>query len=176
MEKIQSTTVTMKMGYCLIASPFKSNASYLNSNLDYKPPDHKSVTLFGTLAGAARNSTWELKLSVPVDNSGAGGFNYTLKVANVFDDIIIFNKLYIILVEQLFSTYKNHALCNTEFHTFWTQATHELKDLKNDDRTYKSNAFHRICNTFLTRLPSLDALLLLATVFSITCLVERKNQ
>ena len=51
MKKIKSTILTMKIGYHLIESPFKYHVSYLNNNLDYKPPDHKLVTLFGTLAG-----------------------------------------------------------------------------------------------------------------------------
>ncbi len=59
-------------------------------------------------------STWETKLFIPYDNGGAGGFDYTLKVANVFDDIIINNNLYNFSVEQLFSTYQNHVLCNAD--------------------------------------------------------------
>ncbi len=43
MEKIQSTTLTMKIGYCLIKAPFNNDISYLNGNLDYTPPNHKLV-------------------------------------------------------------------------------------------------------------------------------------
>ncbi len=163
----------MNISYCLINSPFKNNIIYLNGNLDYKPPNHKSVTLFGTLTGAASKSTWELKCSVPVNGSRARGFDYTLKVANIFDNIVINNKLYIISIEPL--TYKNHVLCNTNYRTYWTQATNELQDLKNENGTYKLDAFHRIRNTFIVKLLLPDAQLLLATVFSITCIVEERN-
>ncbi len=33
----------MKIGYHLIDSPFKYHISYLDNNLDYKPPDHHSL-------------------------------------------------------------------------------------------------------------------------------------
>ncbi len=79
MEKIQSTISTMKTGYYL----FNYHISYLTDNLDYKPPGHKSVTLFGTLVGATSRTPQEIKLSIPIDDSVAGGFDYTLKVANV---------------------------------------------------------------------------------------------
>ncbi len=86
--------------YHHIDSHFKYHLCYLNGNCDYNPPDHKSVALFGTLARAASKSTRELKVSVPIDHGGASGFTYTLKVANVFDDIVINNEFYIILVEN----------------------------------------------------------------------------
>ncbi len=140
----------MNISYRLINSPFKYNVSYLNGNLDYKPPNHKSVTLFGTLTGAASKSTWELKCSVPVNGSRARGFDYTLKVANIFDNIVINNKLYIISIEPL--TYKNHVLCNTNYRTYWTQATNELQDLNNDDGTYKPDALYKTCNAFLNKI------------------------
>ncbi len=38
-RKIQYTTVTMKIGYFLIESPFKYHVSYLNGNLDGNVPD-----------------------------------------------------------------------------------------------------------------------------------------
>ncbi len=94
----------MKISYCLIDLPFKYNVSYLNGNLDYNPPDNKLITLFDTLAQAASKSTWELRLSFPINDGGTCGFNYTLKVANIFDNIVINNKLYIISVKQLCST------------------------------------------------------------------------
>ncbi len=47
--------------YSLINSPFKYHVSYLNGNLNYTPPDHKSVNLFGTLVEAASKSTHEIE-------------------------------------------------------------------------------------------------------------------
>ncbi len=43
---IQFTTLTMKIGHCLIDFPFKYNVIYLNDTLDHKLSEHKSVTLF----------------------------------------------------------------------------------------------------------------------------------
>ena len=91
-KKIQSTTLTMKISYRLIDSPFKYNVSYLNDNLDYTPLSHTAITIYGTLAAAANRTTREtrqINLSVPVDDGGAGGFDYTLEVANMFDDIVL---------------------------------------------------------------------------------------
>ncbi len=70
MEKIQSTTVTTKIGYHLIKSPFKYHINYHNSIVDNIHPNCKLISLFGTLARAASKSPWEIKLSVPIDNGG----------------------------------------------------------------------------------------------------------
>ncbi len=37
---------TMKIGYCLIKSPFTYHLSYLNDSLNFKIPDDKSVTFY----------------------------------------------------------------------------------------------------------------------------------
>ncbi len=92
MEKIQSTILTMKIGYHLIDSPFKHHLSYLNYNLDYIPPEHKSITLFGTLIAATSKTPNYIKLSIPVNNGKKGGFNYILEVANVFDNVVTNSK------------------------------------------------------------------------------------
>ncbi len=83
----------MKIRYHYIKPHFNYNIGYLNGNLDYTSPDHKLVILFGTVARAASRSTHEIKLSIPVNNGGARGFDYTLKVANKFDDIFVNNNL-----------------------------------------------------------------------------------
>ena len=51
----------------------------------------------------------------------------------------------------------------------------ETTDVRNDDGTYKSDAFKKFATPFSIMLPLLDALLLLAIVFYITCIVARKN-
>ncbi len=55
------------------------------------PPDHKSVNLFDTLTKAASTSPCKIKSSIPVDYGGAGGFDYTLAVSNMFDNVVINN-------------------------------------------------------------------------------------
>ncbi len=141
----------MKIGYDLINSPFVYNVSYLNGNLNCEPPGHKSITLFGTLSGVASKSTWEIKLSVPVDDSEASGFDNTFKVAKGFDDIIFINNLYIISIEQLCSTYQNYVLKDADYHTFWSQAMEETTNIKNDNETYKPDALQQICNAFFNK-------------------------
>ncbi len=49
----------------------------------------KIVNLFGTVARVTSKSTFKIKLSIPVNDSGAGGFDYTLQVANKFDNTLI---------------------------------------------------------------------------------------
>ncbi len=83
----------MDTTWSLIKSFFQYNVSYLNDNQEYNPPNHKFVHFFGTVARAASKSTYKIKLSILVDDSGAGGFDYTLQVANKFDDIVISNIL-----------------------------------------------------------------------------------
>ncbi len=84
----------MRIIYHLITYLFQYGNSNLNDNLSYTPPDHKSVNLFRTVTGTASKSTCEIKLSVPVNYSGAGGFDYTLQVANKFNNMVINNNLY----------------------------------------------------------------------------------
>ncbi len=104
------------------------------------PLDHKLVNLFGILVGAEDKSTWKIKLFVPVDD---GGIDCTPKVANVFDNIVINNKLYIFSIEQLCSTYQNHNAC-----TFWIRAMKETQDFKNDNGTYKPDTFQKLKHFF----------------------------
>ncbi len=75
----------MKIGYRLLDSPFKYHLSYLNDNLYYIPPNHATISLFGTLINQTSKTPPDIKLPIPVDNGEKGGFDFTLKVANVFD-------------------------------------------------------------------------------------------
>ncbi len=95
----------------------------------------------------------------PHDNSGARGFDYTLNVANKFDNIVINNNLYNISVYQLRSTYQNHVLHNVTYKEFWANAMTDTKDIKNDDGTYKPNAFRKIATPFSSTWLPMDALL-----------------
>ncbi len=97
MEKIQSTISTMKIGYHLIDCPFKYHLSYLNDNLDYSPPDHISITLF--CLSYKQDLPWYQTFIHHL--GGQGGFDYTLKVANVFDNVITNNNTATFTVEQL---------------------------------------------------------------------------
>ncbi len=138
----------MKIGYFLIDSPFKYHLSYLNDNLEYKAPSYKSITLFGTLVrGTIRtpsDNPLDINLSIPIDKSGTGGFNYTLKVTTVFDNVVTSNKTSAFSVEQIIHTYQTQVLQNFDFQSYWNHATEETQDIKNDDGTYKPNAFHKV--------------------------------
>ncbi len=121
MEKVHSIILTMNIGYHLIDSPFKYHVSHLNGNLNYTPSNHKLVNLFGTLTGAASKSINEIKLSVPIDDGGARGFDYTLEAASDFDNTFVNYNLYNFLVEQVCSAYQKHVLHNADYQNFWTQ-------------------------------------------------------
>ncbi len=84
----------MKIVYYFIPCPSHYGVSYVNDNLNYAPPDHKLVNLFGNFTGAVSKSTCEITLSIPVNDGGAGGFDYTLQVANMFDNMVTDNNLY----------------------------------------------------------------------------------
>lgn len=92
----------------------------------------------------------EINFSVPVKDSGAGGFNFSLEVANMFNDIVLDNNLYNFAVKQLCNTYQSHVLQYTTYQTYWNQAITEFKYFKNDDGKYKDGAFQKNCNTFFS--------------------------
>ncbi len=144
----------MKIGYCLISSPFQYGVSFPNDNLNYFPPDHKLVNLCGTVTWAASNSTCKMKLPIPIEDSLAGGFDYTLQVTNKFDDMAINNNLYNFSFEQLCSTYQNHVFCNDTCKLFWSPAITKTTNLKNYNGMYKPNASQKVCNTFFNYVAS----------------------
>ncbi len=121
MEKIQSIVLTMKIGYRFIDSPFNYHLSYLNDNLNYKPPNHKPIIIYGTLTGAASKIPSEINVSIPVDGSGTGdaSFDSSLKVANVFDNKVTNNKQHILTDKTLIVTYQSHVLNNANYSTYW---------------------------------------------------------
>ncbi len=131
MEKIQSTVLTMKIGYCLIDSPFQYHLSYLNDNLNYKPPNHKPISNYGTGVWAMSKNPCEIKLSIPVNDGGAGDacFDCALKVVNVFDNIVTNNKQHVLTDKTLIVTYQNHVLNNANYSTYWEYALNNNKDL-----------------------------------------------
>ncbi len=88
----------MKIGYRLINSPFKYHLSYLNDNLNYNPPSHKSISIYGTVVGAMSKTPCEFKTSIPVDDGGAGeaSFNFSFKVTNAFDTIVTSNNQHVL--------------------------------------------------------------------------------
>ncbi len=112
MKKIQSTILTIKIGYCLIDSPFKYHLCYLSDNLYYKPPKHKPISIYGTVVGATSKTPCEIKISIPINDGGAGdaSFDFTLEVANVFDNIVTNNKQHVLTDKTLIVTYQNHVL------------------------------------------------------------------
>ncbi len=131
MEKIQSTMSTMstlKIGYRLIDSPVKYNITYLNDSLKYQAPSDKSAKLFVVVKGKKGPS--EIKLTISVDNSGAGNacFNYALKVATTFDNIVINNPQYTLTDDTLITNYQNHVLNNSNYKIYWFEA---IKDNSN---------------------------------------------
>ncbi len=96
----------------------------------------------------------DIKLYIPINNSGKGGFDYTLKVANVFDNVVTNNKISTFAMEQLDHTYHNQVLHYADFQTYWPHAIKETAYIKNDDGTYKSDAFLKIQNTFFNYVAS----------------------
>ncbi len=91
----------MKIVYCHIDSPFKYHLSCLNDNLDYKPPEYESVKVFGTLLVRATSRTpCDINFSFPIDDGGKGGFDYTLKVPTVFNNVITNNNTSTFTMEQ----------------------------------------------------------------------------
>ncbi len=111
----------MKIGYHFINSPFKYHLSYLNDNLNYNPPNHNSISIYGTVIGASSKTPCEFKTSIHVDSGGAGeaSFDFTLEVANAFDNIVTNNNRHVSTDETLISTYQNHILNNTNYSTYW---------------------------------------------------------
>ncbi len=103
----------------------------------------------------------EFKTSIPADDGGAGdkSFDFALEVANVFDDIVTYINQHVLTDKTLITTYQNHVLNNANYSTYWEYALSNNEDLK---------------NSLIILLP-LDALLLQATVFSITCIMARKK-
>ncbi len=78
-------------------------------------------------------------------------------------------------MEQLIHTYYNQVLQNADCCIYSSHASEETKDIKNDDGTYKSDAFKKFATPFLNMLPPPYNPLLLATAFSIICVVAGKN-
>ncbi len=98
----------------------------------------------------------EIKLSIPINDSGAGdtSFNFALKVANGFDNIITNNNQHILTDKTLIVTYQNHVLNNANYSTYWEYALNNNKDIKNANGTYQTNDFHKICNSFFNYVAS----------------------
>ncbi len=144
----------MKISYCLLNFPFKYHLSYLNDNLYYKTPNHKTITLFGTLINHTSKTLRDTKLPILVGNGGKGGFDYTLEVANVFDNVVTNNANATFTQDQLIHTYHNQVLQNADFCLYWSCEINETPNIKNDDGLYKSDAFHKICNTFFNHVAS----------------------
>ncbi len=93
----------MKIGYRLIDSPFKYHISYLIDSLNYKIPAHKSISFHGIVVGSTKKNPIEIYITIPVNDSGAGEacFNFALKVANSFDNIITNNPQYVFTDDTL---------------------------------------------------------------------------
>ncbi len=62
----------------------------------------------------------KINSSIPNNDSGARGIDYTLQVANKFDDMVI--------IEQLCLTYQNHVLDNNAYKPFWSLVIVEIKN------------------------------------------------
>ncbi len=101
----------MKTGYCLIDCPFKYHLSYLTDNLNYKPPNHKPISIYGTVVRATSKTPHEIKISIPLNDGGAGdaSFDFALEVANVFDNIVANSNQHILTEKTSIITYQNHV-------------------------------------------------------------------
>ncbi len=82
-----------------------------------------------------------------MDDGGTGvaSFDFTLKVANVFD-IITNNNQHGINDKTLIVTYQNHVLNSANYKTYWVYALNDNQDLKIVYETYQTNAFHKTQN------------------------------
>ncbi len=100
----------MKIGYRLIDSPFKYHFSYLNDDLNYKPPPHISISIYGSVVGATTKTPCEIKTFIPITDGGTGeaSFNFAFKAANVFDKIVTNSNQYILSDKTLIATYQTH--------------------------------------------------------------------
>ncbi len=109
-----STMSTLKIGYCLIESPFKYNLTYLNDSLKYQLPTDKSINFYGVVKG--KKGPCEIKLTILIDDSGEGdaSFDYALKVATAFDNIVTNNPQYSLTDDTLITNYQNHVLNNVD--------------------------------------------------------------
>ncbi len=113
MEKIQSTILTMKIGYCIINSLFKYHLSCLNDNLNYKPPNHKPIRFIGLLLEQGARPTMILKypsLSMMVVLE-MQGLILPSKLP-MFHNIVTNSNQHVLTDNTLIVTYQNHGLNN----------------------------------------------------------------
>ncbi len=141
----------MKIGYCLINSPFKYPLSYLNDILNYKTPSHKSIIFYGIVVVSTKKNPSEINITIPVDDGLAGKacFNFALEVANAFDNMFTNNPQYIFTDDALITNYQNHNLKNADYSTNWDYAVNNNKNLIIEDGTYQPCSFLKICNSFI---------------------------
>ncbi len=146
----------MKIGYCLIKSPFKYRVSYLNDSLKYQTPSDKSVSFYGFVNGKKGPS--EIKITIPVDDSGAGkaNFDWALEVANAFDNIVTNNPQYTLTDDTLITNYQNHVLNNADYKTYWANSIKDNKNLKNANKSFQAGTFLKIRNSFFNYVASAD--------------------
>ncbi len=111
----------------------------------------------------------EIKLTIPVDDGGAGNicFDYALEVVTAFDNIITNNPQYTFTDDTLITNYQNHVLNNADYKIYWSEAIKDNSNWKNDDDTFKPGTFKKSTTVSLTMLPLLVSPLLPVTAFSI---------
>ena len=139
----------MKISYRTLTAPFAYGTSYLDHD-DWTPPTSVTTSVYGTLSGAAASATRrEIKLQLPVDDGQKGGFDYTLYVANLFDDLTTASAIqtYNFSFETLCSAYQNTVLQDDTLKSYWRKAT-EKTDINDENGRQYPDAFKRIRNTF----------------------------
>ena len=139
----------MKISYRTLPAPFAYGTSYLDHD-DWTPPTSVTTSVYGTLSGPAANATRrEIKLQLPVDDGQKGGFDYTLYVANLFDDLTTASTIqtYNFSFETLCSAYQNTVLQDDTLKSYWRKATEKTNINDENGRQYP-DAFKRIRNTF----------------------------
>ncbi len=119
----------MKISYRTLTAPFAYGTSYLDHD-NWTPPTSVTTSVYGMLSGAATSATRrDIKLQLPVNDGQKGGFDYTLYVANLFDDLTTASAIqtYNFSFETLCSAYQNTVLQEDTLKSYWRKATEKTQ-------------------------------------------------
>ncbi len=169
----------MKIGYCPINSPFKYHLSYLNDGIKYKVPDFKQIPLLGTLlvqyTTRTKRGPCDINSISPLTMVEKAALIIPLKLPLCLTTLSLTTKL------SAFQKYSWFIPIRTKFCKMLTYNPIGLV-CWNRPKISKMMMIHTspmlstgFATPFFIMLPLPDILLQLATAFSITCIVARKN-